>query len=216
MSEDVLLQKLTPIAEPVVQALGLEIWGIEIVRASRMVIRIFVDVPQGEALHVQQGHDDAVFPHEEAAASDALLSPQMSASLGQCEEISRHVGLALEVEDVLPSAYVLEVSTPGFARIFFQLAQMRSYLGDVIDVALSEPLAEEGGRKRFRGVLREVGEDTFSVQLADISAEGDILVQEKQVSLPWAFVRKASRVYVYTPPPKPGKRKKNLADQPKG
>ena len=40
----------------------------------------------------------------------------LSASIDQCEEISRHVGLTLEVEDVIPTAYVLEVSSPGRLR----------------------------------------------------------------------------------------------------
>lgn len=61
--------------------------------------------------------------------------------LGQCEEISRHVALALEVEDTIPEAYVLEVSTPGLTRLFFSLDQMRHYLGDVVEARLLRAVA---------------------------------------------------------------------------
>lgn len=73
-----------------------------------MVVRLFVDVPPGAPESLQAADRE----ENEASAAPS------SASIDQCEEISRHLGLALEVEDAMPSAYVLEVSTPG-SRAFF-------------------------------------------------------------------------------------------------
>ena len=102
MSENALKETVIRLAEPVVRSLGLVIWGVEVVQAGRMVVRLFVDVPPGAPESLQAADRE----ENEASAAPS------SASIDQCEEISRHLGLALEVEDAVPSAYVLEVSTP--------------------------------------------------------------------------------------------------------
>ena len=45
MTDDVLKETITSLAEPLATSLGLVIWGVEIVRAGRTVVRLFVDVP---------------------------------------------------------------------------------------------------------------------------------------------------------------------------
>ena len=125
MTDDALKETIAHIAEPVATSLGLVIWGVEIVRAGRTVVRLFVDVPFSAATDTQP--DPAPLDNDDTDAPELVA---LSASLGQCEEISRHVALALEVEDTIPEAYVLEVSTPGLTRLFFSLDQMRRYMGD--------------------------------------------------------------------------------------
>lgn len=39
-------------------------------------------------------------------------------SIDQCAAVSRDVGLMLEVEEIIDSAYILEVSSPGLERKF--------------------------------------------------------------------------------------------------
>ena len=115
MSEAALKETVIRLAEPVVRALGLVIWGVEVAQSGRMAVRLFVDVPAC-------GPED---PTQAVTPGGEKIESPASASIGQCEEISRHLGLALEVEDAVPSAYVLEVSTPGLTRLFFSLEQMR-------------------------------------------------------------------------------------------
>ena len=157
MSENALKETVIRLAEPVVRSLGLVIWGVEVVQAGRMAVRLFVDVPSGA-------------PESPQAADGEKNEAPSSASIGQCEEISRHLGLALEVEDAVPSAYVLEVSTPGLTRLFFSLDQMRPYLGDMVEARLHAPVAPEaaagpadcGGaapRRLWRGRLAAVEAD---------------------------------------------------------
>ena len=133
MSENALKETVIRLAEPVVRSLGLVIWGVEVVQAGRMAVRLFVDVPSGA-------------PESPQAADGEKNEAPSSASIGQCEEISRHLGLALEVEDAVPSAYVLEVSTPGLTRLFFSLDQMRPYLGDMVEARLHVPVARKPPR----------------------------------------------------------------------
>lgn len=45
MNETALKKTVIRLAEPVVRALGLVIWGVEVAQAGRMVVRLFVDVP---------------------------------------------------------------------------------------------------------------------------------------------------------------------------
>ncbi len=225
MTENALKENVLRLAEPVARSLGLIIWGVEISRAGRMILRIFVDVPRLEqetaALQARPDRDqapvEAVFsaPTPSAATSPASAPPG-SASIDQCEELSRHLALALDVEDVIPEAYVLEVSTPGLTRTFFSLAQMRPYLGDMVEARLHAPLALRGGhpaaagdagRRIWRGRLTAVEEDGFVLEPALVSPEGEVQPEElPPVRLPWQAVRKASRMHIFCRPGKPGKK----------
>lgn len=213
MTDDALKETITHIAEPVATSLGLVIWGVEIVRAGRTVVRLFVDVPFSTATDTQPAPAPIDSDDTDAPALVAL-----SASLGQCEEISRHVALALEVEDTIPEAYVLEVSTPGLTRLFFSLDQMRHYMDDVVEarllraVAINEgspegPNPSHGGPRRiWRGELLAVEDDSFTLAPATISPEGDVLPEAlPPVVIPWEAVRRASRMYIFRQPQKPGK-----------
>ena len=213
MTDDALKATITSLAEPLASSLGLVIWGVEIVRAGRTVVRLFVDVPFSEATDTQP----APIPSDSDDA-DAPSLVALSATLEQCEHISRHIGLALEVEDTIPEAYVLEVSTPGLTRLFFSLEQMRHYVGDVVEarllraVAINEdapegPNPSHGGPRRlWRGTLLSVEEDAFTLAPATISPEGDVTPESlPPVRIPWDAVRRASRMYIFRQPQKPGK-----------
>lgn len=229
MTEDALKETVTRLAEPVARSLGLIIWGVEIIRAGRSIVRLFVDVPPAkpEALALdahmgnERGRAEAISLGTAPSAStfpgpaSATLASPTSASIGQCEEISRHLALALEVEDSIPEAYVLEVSTPGLTRTFFSLAQMRPYLGDIVEARLHAPLAppeadpavaRNAGRRVWRGRLAAVEEEGFVLEPAVISPEGDVQPEDlPALRLPWQAVRTASRMHIFRRPGKPGK-----------
>ena len=211
MTDDVLKETITSLAEPLATSLGLVIWGVEIVRAGRTVVRLFVDVP----FPAESGTQPAPADTDDI---DAPALVALSATLEQCEHISRHIGLALEVEDTIPEAYVLEVSTPGLTRLFFSLDQMSHYIGDVVEarllraVAINEGSAEGpnpshgGPRRLWRGTLLSIEENAFTLAPATISPEGEVTPENlPPVSIPWDAVRRASRMYIFRQPQKPGK-----------
>ena len=202
MSENSLKETVTRLATPLVQAQGLEIWGVEIAQAGRTTVRVFVDLP----LEVKQAADSDPADNLEDSAD---IMTARSASIDQCEEISRQLGLALEVEDLIEQAYVLEVSTPGFSRLFFSLDQMRSYVGDMVELRMVSAYAPENApaaRRAWRGVLREVTDSAVRVAPASVSAEGDICPEAMdEVLVPWDMVRRASRIHIFRQPQKPGK-----------
>ena len=205
MSENSLKETVTRLATPLVQAQGLEIWGVEIAQAGRTTVRVFVDLP----LEVKQAALSADSDPADNLEDSADIMTARSASIDQCEEISRQLGLALEVEDLIEQAYVLEVSTPGFSRLFFSLDQMRSYVGDMVELRMVSAYAPENApaaRRAWRGVLREVTDSSVRVAPASVSAEGDICPEAMdEILVPWDMVRRASRIHIFRQPQKPGK-----------
>lgn len=83
-------------------------------------------------------------------------------NIDQCAEVSRQVALMLEVEDVIPGAFNLEVSSPGLERRFFTPEQMAKYIGKNVGVNLNEHFE---GRKKFKGELIKVDGDTITVNV---------------------------------------------------
>ena len=187
MSENSLKETVTRLATPLVQAQGLEIWGVEIAQAGRTTVRVFVDLPL-EVKQAQAALSADSDPADNLEDSADIMTAR-SASIDQCEEISRQLGLALEVEDLIEQAYVLEVSTPGFSRLFFSLDQMRSYVGDMVELRMVSAYAPENApaaRRAWRGVLREVTDSAVRVAPASVSAEGDICPEAMdEVLVPW-------------------------------
>ena len=194
MIENTIKETVIRLAEPVVDSLGLVLWGVEIQCAGRMIVLLYVDTyPE---LRQTQGVD-------------------ASPSIDQCEEISRHLGLALEVEDLIAAAYTLEVSTPGLMRAFFALEQLRPYLGDIMEVKLHMPITLGqhndtdvacAHRRLWRGRLAAVQDDFFVLEPVTVTAEGDVYPETlPPVSLPWATVRSVNRMHIFRRPVKPGK-----------
>jgi len=81
-------------------------------------------------------------------------------TIDKCAEVSRQVGLLLEVEDIIPGAFILEVSSPGMDRRFFSTAQMDDYTGSRITALLHEA---RDGRRKVTGILARVGDAEFTV-----------------------------------------------------
>lgn len=205
------METLTRIAEPVVASMGLEIWGVEILQGGRPVVRLYVDAPRGApAAATENGTDAGVAP--EGVVSEAVSPEAVSieaVSIDQCTRISRMVGLALEVEDVFASAYVLEVSSPGLSRLFFRVEQMIPYMNDMVELVLAVPQPQWPGRKKFRGRLLAVEGDVITLAV-ESGAEHTGTEEEHRLQVRWEDVRKAARLHVFPEPQKPGK-KKNVA-----
>lgn len=159
------LSRIKAIVEPIIDSMDVALWGIELGAGPRLVVRIYVEGPEG-------------------------------VNIDQCAEISRHAGLALEVEEVLPGAYILEVSSPGLERPFFSPAQMVPYIGKPVVIVLREPGTEFSGRRKFQGDLQGVDEETITLTLPD---------DEGVLTVHWNDIKKTHLVHVF---PDTGKGKK--------
>ncbi|MCI7569427.1 ribosome maturation factor RimP [Desulfovibrio sp.] len=205
MSDAAVKDALVRIAGPVVRSLGLDIWGVEITQTGRPVVRLFVEAPLAP-----EDTADGMLSQAAAGGREEAPDPSaFSATIAQCEEISRRIGLALDVEDIFPQAYVLEVSTPGFNRLFFSPAQMRPYIGDMIEARMPSGFTPEGveiARRVWRGRLTAVEEGAFRLAPAVVSAAGDVTPEAlPEVRIPWEATRRVARLYVFHQPARPGK-----------
>ena len=81
-----------------------------------------------------------------------------------CAEVSRHVSDLLDVEEIMPMAYTLEVSSPGMDRLLFKEAQYLASVGEQLEVRLNFPFE---GRKKIIGLLAGVEDRNVVFQNAD-------------------------------------------------
>jgi ribosome maturation factor RimP len=88
-------------------------------------------------------------------------SPQ-GVGLADCERVSREVSALLDVEDPIPSAYTLEVSSPGFDRVLRTPAHFARFVGSRVSVELSVP---RDGRRRYTGTLLSADESGIALEV---------------------------------------------------
>jgi ribosome maturation factor RimP len=124
------LEQIRAIAERVARSHGLEIWDIVTRRETTgQVVRVFIDRPGPAA------------------------KPEESVSIEDCEQVSREIGTILDVEDPLPFAYTLEVSSPGLDRPLRGEQDYRRFAGRLAKIVVSEAVDNQ---KAFEGRLRGV------------------------------------------------------------
>jgi ribosome maturation factor RimP len=139
--------RLGEICESSLAAVGYELVDLEYVHdQAGWVLRVYID-------HPYDGSPDPV---------DA--SPTSRIAHADCELASRHLGTVLDVEDLIPTAYRLEVSSPGVPRPLRKQRDFARFVGRVVRVELREAHGE-GGRKRFVGQLRSAEGGTIGVDV---------------------------------------------------
>lgn len=194
MADRNLKEAILELAGPAVLAQGLEIWGLELCESGHMTVRLFVERPKGEPEAGEEGDD----------ASMALVS----ATVDQCEQISRQLSFALDAEDFIDRAYTLEVSSPGFSRLFFSAAQMAPYAGDVVEARMPSPWSPGEGtpaRRTWRGILTGSDGESFTLRPATVSSDGDVREEDlPEVRVPFDQARRVSRIHIFRKPQKPG------------
>jgi len=127
MSAETVVDKVREIAGRVAADRGLEIFDIQFRReAPGMVLRIQIDRP-GPA----------------ASAEDSV-------SVEDCAHVSRDLSAILDVEDVVPLAYTLEVSSPGLDRPLRRPDDYRRFAGRLAKIVTRERVDGQGF---FRGRL---------------------------------------------------------------
>ncbi|MGE0583337.1 MAG: ribosome maturation factor RimP [Steroidobacteraceae bacterium] len=79
-----------------------------------------------------------------------------------CERVSREVSALLDVEDPMPGAFTLEVSSPGFDRVLRKPAHYGRFRGERVRVELVEA---RDGRRRYTGDLVAVSEHGIELEV---------------------------------------------------
>ncbi len=155
---------LERIVEPIVRAHGAEVVDLEFkTERGRWVLRVYV---------------------ERAGASERGLSTRDAAvDLGLCADISRDLSPALDVVDLVPHAYHLEVSSPGVERPLHGARDFIRFAGQKAKVRLRE--AVEGERVVI-GILDGV-----------VAEQIRIINGHRAVQVPLALVDSARLVFEF-------------------
>jgi ribosome maturation factor RimP len=141
MSNRPLQQRLISIVEPVCLAAGFELVELRFVlEQGGWTLRIAIDLPID-------------------ASVDVGAVPEDRVDLADCETMSRELSAVLDVEDPIPQAFSLEVSSPGIDRPLRTASHFTHFTGSEAKIQLVTPLPlAVGERRNFKGVLAGVEE----------------------------------------------------------
>jgi ribosome maturation factor RimP len=130
------IERVRDAANRVATGYGLDIFDVQFRReASGMVLRVQIDRP-GPAARAEE-----------------------SVSVEDCANVSRDLSAILDVEDVVPTAYTLEVSSPGLDRPLRGADDYRRFAGRRAKLVMRERVDGQGF---FKGRLGGVdGEDVL-------------------------------------------------------
>jgi len=128
-------QNLWNLVEPYVKDAGFELVEVQSGREpTGWVVRLFIDKPAG---------NDA----GDISPADTI---EATVSHTDCERVSRDVSAALDVADLIPHAYELEVSSPGLDRPLRRLGDFARFAGHEAKIRMTEGVE---GRRNFSGQL---------------------------------------------------------------
>ena len=165
------VDRVRAIADRVAASSGLEILDVEFLGGGKArMLRVFLDKP--------------------AAGSDALAGVTHE----DCANFSREFGTILDVEDVMPGPYTLEVSSPGLDRKLVKAADFKRFTGSRVRLMTRDPV---NNNRHFEGRLErfEVGRLTLDLSVASHKSRkkmGD--AAGKKIEIDFANVEKANLV----------------------
>ena len=91
-----------------------------------------------------------------------ILDREGGITLDDCTRVSQEVGRSLDVEDVIQTAYTLEVSSPGLTRPLKTQKDFMKYRHRLIKVRTVDPVQN---RRQFKGRLLEVSENGIEIDV---------------------------------------------------
>jgi ribosome maturation factor RimP len=134
------VERVREIAERVAVSSGLEVVEIEFLGAGKArMLRVFLDKP--------------------AAGTDPLAGVTHE----DCANFSREFGTILDVEDVMPGSYTLEVSSPGLDRKLIKAADFSRFTGSRLKLTTRQPV---GDNHHFEGRLESFKDGRLTLDLS--------------------------------------------------
>jgi ribosome maturation factor RimP len=109
-----------------------------------------------------------------------------------CELVSEQVGTVLDVEDLIPSSYTLEVSSPGLDRKLVKESDYTRFEGKLARIQTRIPLNQQ---KVFRGRLQGLYGGRVRLELKErevLDIPLDV-IQEARLEIDWAAETKRKR-----------------------
>ena len=130
------------------------------------------------------------FLDKPAAGNDALAGVTHE----DCANFSREFGTILDVEDVMPSSYTLEVSSPGLDRKLVKARDFSRFAGSRVKLTTREPV---NANRHFEGRLESFENDRLTLDLSVASHKSRKKMGEaagKKIEIEFSNVEKANLV----------------------
>jgi len=89
-------------------------------------------------------------------------------TIENCEYVSRRIGALLDVEDLIPYAYNLEVSSPGLNRKLKNKEEYEIFKGRDIKIVTKEPIEELGRQNVFKGELLGLENENVKIKANEV------------------------------------------------
>ena len=117
-------ENIESLVAPTVEALGCRIWGVELQGGWKNNLKVVVYID----------------------AEDGI-------SVDDCATVSEHVSDILDMEELVPSPYVLEVSSGGLARPLTIIDDYEAFKYNKAKIVLKEKFL---GKKTYKGFLKGI------------------------------------------------------------
>jgi ribosome maturation factor RimP len=144
--------RLATIVAPALEAMGYELVRVAVLGRDRPTVQVMADKADGSQITV-----------------------------ADCEAISHALSAMLDVEDPIPVAWSLEISSAGIDRPLTRPKDWNRFAGHL---ARAETIAPIDGRKRFSGVVLGADDTAARMRLEDGS----------EIALPLTGLRRAKLV----------------------
>ncbi len=140
------VERVREIAERVAASSGLEVVEIEFLGGGKTrMLRVFLD--------------------KAAAGPVAQNDPLAGVTHVDCANFSREFGTILDVEDVMPGSYTLEVSSPGLDRKLIKAADFSRFTGSRLKLSTRQPVGVNNNR-HFEGRLESFKDGRLTLDLS--------------------------------------------------
>jgi ribosome maturation factor RimP len=101
---------------------------------------------------------DVEFKSERGWVLRIIVDKEGGITVGDCEEVSKRISALLDVEDIIPVSYMLEVSSPGLTRELTKAEHFSFFKGRLVRAILREPIQN---RRELIGEIEDVKEEVL-------------------------------------------------------
>lgn len=91
----------------------------------------------------------------------AYIDKPEGVTINDCEKVSRALSDALDAEDYIADAYILEVSSPGLGRTLKKDRHLEKSLGAEVEIKTYKPVDKQ---KEFSGILKAYDKETVTIE----------------------------------------------------
>lgn len=94
----------------------------------------------------------------------AYIDKPEGVDINDCENVSRALSEALDKEDFISDAYILEVSSPGLGRVLKKDKHLEKSLGQEVELKTYKPIDQ---CKEFGGILKSYDKDSVTITMEE-------------------------------------------------